>query len=120
MRSLKRRDLEVRAKKELEGKGYAVARAMSSARIIGSKYVAHYNDFFNSFDLIAVKDNEVRFIQVTSGTQLSSHKKKVKENFPYLFTKVVSVEMWYYYKLGRKWEYTISYLRNGVWMDSRL
>ncbi|MGC8699227.1 MAG: hypothetical protein ACP5RE_03530 [Candidatus Acidifodinimicrobium sp.] len=117
---MKRRELEIRAKKELEEKGYAVARAMSSARVIGGKYIAHYNDFFNAFDLIAVKDNEVRFIQVTSGKQLSSHKKKVKDNFPFFFPKVVTVELWYYYKLGRKWEYKISFLRNGIWMDSVL
>lgn len=110
----------MRAKKELEERGYTTARAMSSARIIGGKYIANYNDFFNAFDLIAVKNNEVRFIQVTSGTQLSSHKKKVKDNFPFFFTKVVTVELWYYYKLGRKWEHTVSYLKNGIWMDSVL
>jgi len=114
------RELEHRAQKELEKKGYKVVRAMASGKFINGKYITHYNDFFNAFDLIAVKDNEVRFVQVTSGEQLNSHKNKVKANFNFFFPKVVSIEIWYYYKLKGKWQYRILYLRNGVWFDSAL
>jgi hypothetical protein len=120
VRSLKRRDLELRAKQELEQRGYTVARATISTRFIKNMYITNYNDFFNSFDLIAARNDEVRFIQVTSGTQLSPHKRKVLQNFPYSFKCGVSVEIWYYYKLGRKWEKTISLLKDGKWIESHL
>ncbi len=110
----------MKAKKELEDKGYLVARAMASSRKIGNIYITKYNDFFHVFDLIAVKDNEVRLIQVTSGSGLSSHKKKILDNFPYVFDSVVSVEIWYYYKMGRVWKYKILYLKRGEWLESKL
>jgi len=116
---LNARELERRAKKELEEKGYKVIRAMASGRFFNGKYITHYNDFFNVFDLIAVKDNEVRFIQVTSGEQLSSHKSKIKVNFDFSFKDIVTIELWYYYKLKGKWQYRILYLKNGEWLDSR-
>jgi len=117
---LKPRELERRAQKELEKKGYKVVRAMASGRFINGKYITHYNDFFNVFDLIAVKDNEVRFIQITSGEQLSSHKSKVKANFNFSFKNTVTIEIWYYYKLKGKWQYKILYLKDGEWLDSKL
>ena len=120
MRLLNPRELERRAQKELEKKGYKVIRAMASGRFINGKYITHYNDFFSVFDLIAVKDNEVRFIQVTSGEQLSSHKSKVKANFNFTFKNIVTVEIWYFYKLKGKWQYRILYLKDGEWLDSRL
>jgi hypothetical protein len=119
---MNRRDLEVRAMKELKEKGYAVARATLKPVRIGKKWLSAQNDFFFSFDLIAVKDNEVRFIQVTSGTKssLNKHKKKIEENFPFSFSSTVSVELWFYYKLRGKWKKVIWFFKNGEWVSSTL
>ncbi len=119
---MNRRDLEVRAMKELKEKGYAVARATLKPIRIGKKWLSAQNDFFFSFDLIAVRDNEVRFIQVTSGTKssLNKHKKKIEENFPFSFSSTVSVELWFYYKLRGKWKKVIWFFKNGEWVSSTL
>jgi len=89
---------------------------------VKGKWVSAQNDFFFSFDLIAVKDNEVRFIQVTSGTlsSLSKHKKKIEENFPFSFSSVVSIELWYYYKIGGRWKKSIWFFKNKEWVSNVL
>ena len=119
---MNRRDLEVRAMHELQEKGYAVARATLKPVKVKGKWVSAQNDFFFSFDLIAVKDNEVRFIQVTSGTlsSLSKHKKKIEENFPFSFSSVVSIELWYYYKIGGRWKKSIWFFKNKEWVSNVL
>ena len=119
---MNRRDLELRAMHELQEKGYAVARATLKPVKVSGKWLSAQNDFFFSFDLIAVKNDDVRFIQVTSGTQssLSKHKKKIEENFPFSFSNVVSVELWFYYKLGGKWKRVIWFFEKGKWVSSIL
>ena len=66
---MSRRDLELRAKKDLEASGYLVERAVSKAIFTPKGFVAMSFDFFNCFDLIAVKENEIRFIQVSSSDE---------------------------------------------------
>jgi hypothetical protein len=119
---MNRRDLELKAMHELQEKGYAVARATLKPVKVGGKWLSAQNDFFFSFDLIAVKNDDVRFIQVTSGTQssLSKHKKKIEENFPFSFSSVVSVELWFYYKLGGRWKRVIWFFEKGKWISSTL
>jgi hypothetical protein len=119
---MNRRDLEIKAMAELLEKGYAVARATLKPVKVSGKWVSAQNDFFYAFDLIAIKNNEVRFIQVTSGTKssLSKHKKKIEENFPFGFSDTVSIELWFYYKIKGKWEKVIYYFKNGEWISPTL
>lgn len=108
-----RRELETKAKKELEKDGYLVDKAWLEASYIGpGKPVAKRRDFFRAFDLIAVRDNEVRFIQVTSTEELAKkdphdilgmHRRKINEVFPV----DVPLEIWFFRKNGRSWEKSI-------------
>jgi len=119
---MNRRDLEIKAMVELLEKGYAVARATLKPVKVSGKWVSAQNDFFYAFDLIAIKSNEVRFIQVTSGTKssLSKHKKKIEENFPFSFSDTVSIELWFYYKIKGRWKKVIYYFKNGKWKSPTL
>jgi len=119
---MNRRNLEIKAMVELLEKGYAVARATLKPVKVSGKWVSAQNDFFYAFDLIAIKNNEVRFIQITSGTKssLSRHKKKIEENFPFSFSDTVSIELWFYYKIKGKWEKVIYYFKNGEWISPTL
>jgi hypothetical protein len=119
---MNRRNLEIKAMGELLEKGYAVARATLKPVKVSGKWVSAQNDFFYAFDLIAIKNNEVRFIQVTSGTKssLSKHKKKIEENFPFNFSDTVSIELWFYYKIKGKWGKVIYYFKNGEWKSPTL
>jgi hypothetical protein len=119
---MNRRNLEIKAMAELLEKGYSVARATLKPVKVSGKWVSAQNDFFYAFDLIAIKNNEIRFIQVTSGTKssLSKHKKKIEENFPFSFSDTVSIELWFYYKIKRKWEKVIYYFKNGKWKSPTL
>jgi hypothetical protein len=119
---MNRRNLEIKAMAELFEKGYSVARATLKPVKVSGKWVSAQNDFFYAFDLIAIKNNEIRFIQVTSGTKssLSRHKKKIEENFPFSFSDTVSIELWFYYKIKGKWEKVIYYFKNGEWKSPTL
>ncbi|MGC8584876.1 MAG: hypothetical protein ACP5L4_01975 [Thermoplasmata archaeon] len=119
---MNRRNFEYRAMKELKENGYAITRATLKPVKIGKKWLSAQNDFFFSFDLIAVKDNEVRFIQVTSGTRssLSKHKKKIERNFSFSFPSIVSVELWFFYKLSGRWLKKIYFFKNGEWIPENV
>lgn len=120
-----RRELEKKAKAELEEQGYLVDKAWLEASYIGpGKPVAKRRDFFHAFDLLAVRDNEVRFIQVTSTEELAkkdphdilgSHRRRIDEAFPV----DVPLEIWFFRRNKRSWEksiYTRSKSGNGfVW-----
>ena len=115
---MSRRDLELRAKKDLEASGYLVERAVSKAIFTPKGFVARSFDFFNCFDLIAVKENEIRFIQVPSSDEakgdnrtLRAHKKKINDNWP-----IDGPEIWHYYKIKGRW-YPQKYQRQeGKWL----
>ena len=115
---MSRRDLELRAKKELEASGYLVERAVSKGIFTPKGFVARSFDFFNCFDLIAVKENEIRFIQVSSSDEakgdnrtLRAHKKKINDNWP-----IDGPEIWHYYKAKGRW-YPEKYQRHeGKWL----
>jgi len=119
---MNRRNLEIKAMAELLEKGYSVARATLKPVKMSGKWVSAQNDFFYAFDLIAIKNNEIRFIQVTSGTKssLSKHKKKIEENFPFSFSNTVSIELWFYYKIKGRWKKVIYYFKNGEWISPTL
>jgi len=119
---MNRHDLEIKAMGDLLEKGYAVARATLKPVKVSGKWVSAQNDFFYAFDLIAIKNNEIKFIQVTSGTKssLSKHKKKIEENFPFSFSDTVSIELWFYYKIKGRWKKVIYYFKNGEWISPTL
>ena len=115
---MSRRDLELRAKKELEASGYLVERAVSKAIFTPKGFVARSFDFFNCFDLIAVKENEIRFIQVSSSDEangdnrtLRAHKKKINDNWP-----IDGPEIWHYYKVKGRWHPQKYQRQEGKWL----
>ena len=109
---MSRRDLELRAKKELESEGWKVERAVSKAVFTPKGFVARSFDFFNCFDLIAVRESETRFIQITS-SDVSARTKKSNPNQSLNFRKRKIDELWgtslpvpeifHYVKEGNRW-----------------
>lgn len=125
-----RRDLEARAISELTEHGYACERARLVATYIGAgRLVARPHDWFGSFDVIAVKNHFVRFIQVTSvdagsaspdrfdsTAVIRNHRRNIDENFPYAFNGgTVSIELWCYRKMGNKWVRSIYRRKEDGW-----
>jgi hypothetical protein len=117
-RSMTRRDLELKAKKNLEEHGYRVERAVSKAVFIHGKFMAVSFDFFNCFDLIAVSDMDIRFVQVTSSDEkeedsrsLRMHKKKINDKWPFN-----RPEIWHYRKEGNKWALRQFIRLDGKWV----
>jgi hypothetical protein len=108
---MNRIDLEKRAVKELIEGGYATERSIPSVKYIGGRPVSNRRDFYNCFDVIAIKDQDMRLIQVCSGTTLRAHEKKINLLFP--TTTMPRQEIWYYYKVGRYWAYKI-YIRDKI------
>lgn len=114
-----RRSLEKRAKEELEAQGYIVDRAwLEASYLAGGRAIPKRRDFFGSFDLIAVRDGEVRWVQVTSTAEakgkdpagkLGSHRRNIDSRFPV----DLPVEIWFYRKRGGRWERDI-YMRSRV------
>jgi len=102
------RDLERRLQVELENEGWRTERAVPQVHIIHGRYVSNNHDFFNCFDLIALKDDKVRFIQVCSGTTLEDHKRKIDRTFPYTSNPIQ--EIVYFYKMKNRWMH-VSHLR---------
>ena len=108
---MSRRDLELRAKKELESEGWKVERAVSKAVFTPKGFVARSFDFFNCFDLIAVRKG-TRFIQITS-SDVSARTKKSNPNQSLNFRKRKIDELWdaslpdpeifHYVKEGNRW-----------------
>ena len=118
---MSRRDLELRAKKELEAEGWKVERAVSKAVFTPKGFAARSFDFFNCFDLIAVNNENVRFIQITSddhnqttnpNKSLNVHKRKIDRVWPYS-----QPEIWRYLKEGNRWKKEIHVRMEGEWVQ---
>lgn len=81
---------EIRAQKELESLGYSV-----DYKIRPTRPNPHYNtDYFNLFDLLAYKPNELRFISVKSAPNASRTHQSAIGAFKAPFG--VSKELWRY------------------------
>ena len=63
-------------------------------------------DLFGVIDIVAVKDGAVRWVQVTSSSNISSHRKKILESEA--IKHVRSIEMWGWRKKSNRWIYSIA------------
>lgn len=69
---------EVLCQKKLEKEGYIVHRAMKSVRRFGLGIVRTIShDIFGLFDLVAMKEDNLKFIQCTTSKNISIKKKKI-------------------------------------------
>ena len=122
---MSRRDLELRAKKELESEGWKVERAVSKAVFTPKGFVARSFDFFNCFDLIAVRESETRFIQITSSDVnnknpddiLRKHKRKIDQLWP---ETLPDPEIFYYKKENGRWDMNQIIRSNGTWYNTNV
>ena len=123
---MKRSDLEKRAIDSLEEEGYTCERAYNKAVFIpGKGYVGTRFDFFHVVDIIAIQENRVRWIQVTSqdanheskahlknGSQATyMHMKKIEKYWDF----EIPIELWTYEKIKNKWELRVKSYTQGIW-----
>jgi Holliday junction resolvase-like predicted endonuclease len=77
----------------LISKGYVVERAIRRIIKRDGKFINIGSDFFGLFDLIAIKDNQILFVQVTSGNwhnkqEIINFANKTKnQNITYILAK---------------------------------
>lgn len=108
-----RRDLEKRSMSELEKDGYLVQRALFSIKHLpNGKVISNQSDLFGAWDIIAVKQNECRLIQVCSGETFARHRRNIEEKFPN--TSWATQELWYYFKEKSRWKRTVWLRTNGM------
>ena len=114
------RDLENRAVNELHEAGYITQKALFSLKHLPSgRVISNQADFFNIWDIIAVKEEECRLIQVCSGTTFRAHELKIKKSgFP--LTSWASQELWYYFKEGGRWKHRIEYRTIIGWVGVKI
>jgi hypothetical protein len=123
---MKRSDLEKRAITALEEEGYTCERAYNKAVFIpGKGYIGKRFDFFHVVDIIAIKNSEIRFIQVTSeeanpnskhhsksgSDSIYMHKEKIKK----FWKPDIPIELWTYSKINARWKLSIEVYRSGMW-----
>ena len=96
--------LEKRAESDLLKAGYLVQRALFSIKHIPGRIISHQSDFFNVWDIIAVKSGDCILMQVCSGTKLRTHMNKINKSFPY--TTWAKQVLRYYFKVRGRWAYT--------------
>lgn len=86
--------LERRTVAHLESIGYRAERVSRTGRRTGG-------DLFGCIDVIAVCADEVMFVQVTTKTNASARRKKIRDaGLPY------PVRLWLWCKDGRRWTFT--------------
>ena len=118
---MKRSDLEKRAIDSLEEEGYTCERAYNKAVFIpGKGYVGTRFDFFHVVDIIAIQENRVRWIQVTS--QDANHESKAHNkngsHAEYDHVKKIEkywkfempIELWTYEKIKNKWKCRLQHI----------
>ena len=108
--------LQVAARQQLEGEGYAVHTAVRSAQRRGPFWISQTTDVFNAFDLVATRmgtPRPLRFIQVTTANNVSERIKKV-DPVP-LNTSLASVEIWGY--VGGQRRLDRRYKDRKVWLS---
>jgi hypothetical protein len=107
---MNRRDLEKRSADELTRAGYRVERSYMRASFRGGKFWPLHHDVFDS-DLIAWRDGEIRFVQVTSTLSEDSTKdptgvmgvrRRKLSNLP-VSPAGVHVEVWFWRKEKHQW-----------------
>ena len=123
---MKRSDLEKKAIKLLAEQGYTCERAYNKAVYLpGKGYVGKRFDFFHVIDVLAIKGNEIRMIQVTSEDSNSgskhhsrngsdseyNHMKKIEKYWHF----EIPIELWTYEKIKNKWELRIQTFIDNMW-----
>ena len=100
---------EAKSKKRLEEGGWIVEKAIPKVIWIKGRPISMHHDFFGLFDLIAVYEDQVRFIQVkfmgenTHESGFAELREKIKKFHP-------GGELWIWKKKGRKAELSIEFL----------
>lgn len=97
-------ELERRAQKELEADGFLTDRARPDLRWIGpGRCISKKTDLLGAFDVLAVDQTHIRFIQVCedSGGHAAERRKKV-EAIAGRFPGHVALELWRWRSEGRK------------------
>lgn len=91
----KGRKQENEVRKLLIAKGFEVERTYRKAIFIHGKVISLPNDFFGCMDLIAMSEEELKFIQVT--TKPKALQEKITEALGHRWPAFVSVEIWLWY-----------------------
>ena len=95
-------------------KSLAVLRAQGYTCAIVEKWMpfpppGHRSDMYGCIDIVALGDNEVLFVQTTSGSNVSARVKKITENefLPAMRKAGVKVEVhgWTAKKVGNRYDY---------------
>jgi len=94
----KGRDIENKAKDYLKAQGYEVERTYRKAIWVKGRVISLPNDFFGCMDLIAIRTDKIKFIQVTTAHNYSA---KTEEILGHKWPKMADVEVWAWYG-GRK------------------
>ncbi len=125
---MKRSDLEKKAIDTLEEQGYTCERAYNKAVFIpGKGYVGTRFDFFHVIDILAIRGNEIRMIQVTSENAKpdSKHHSKNGSDSEYDHVKKIEkywhfeipVELWIYEKIKNRWVLRVQSYIKGTWFQ---
>ena len=111
------RDLENRFLEFLAQNKYLSQKALFSIKHLpNGRIVSNRSDFFNVWDIIALKSNHTYLFQICSGTTYNEHVRKINELFP--FTTEPFQYIVYYFKPKSKWEFTL-HLRTEIgWLLS--
>ena len=107
--------LQALARKLLESEGYRVHSSVRSAARRGARWVSLQTDIFGAFDLVATRltgPRPLRFIQITTATNVSGHIEKV-DSVP-LKSGVASAEIWAWHGGQRRLDRR--YRREKVWL----
>ena len=126
---------EKSARNHLNGEGWTTIKAPRTITKIWNKtmhkwiYVPATVDYWHSFDILAVRSNEMLFLQVTDRHDLAEHKTKIEQNFKSVIFNIpqFSVQIWLWRKVPHgsveryefdivSWEYSTS-LKKMVWVE---
>ena len=104
IKSLKRKmktNLNQQTRKRLSELGYTIELMERWCPFSRRKH-----DGFGFADFIAIRRDEVLLVQVTSKSNMSSRRKKIAEheNVGKVREAGIRIELWGFYKEGRKWE----------------
>jgi len=97
-------NLNIPTRKRLTDLGYLVENVEKYNTFSRQK-----NDLWGFIDFLAIRRDEVLAIQVTSKANMSSRRKKIAEheNVGKVREAGIRIELWGFYKEGRKWEVKI-------------
>jgi hypothetical protein len=97
-------NLNIPTRKRLTDLGYLVENVEKYNTFSRKK-----NDLWGFIDFLAIRRDEILAVQVTSKSNMSSRRKKITEheNVGKVREAGIRIELWGFYKEGRKWEVKI-------------